>query len=145
MAKSDIYVANETFSAEVDGTPVVVHKGQTRVRAGHPLLDGREALFDRVEDEVQYDVEQATAAPGERRGGRIFGRSAPDAEPEPTVETEGGDSERKVYSPEELADLRRADLEQIATERGVLPEAGSGANGGVVIQDLIDAILTDQE
>lgn len=62
-----VYVALETFSAEIDGSPQMVYKGQTRVREGHPLLKGREALFAPVELSVDYDVEQATAEPGEKR------------------------------------------------------------------------------
>jgi hypothetical protein len=68
MASDEILVAKETFTTELDGSPVVVQKGRTRVRAGHPLTEGREELFEPVELEVHYDVEQATAAPGEKRG-----------------------------------------------------------------------------
>lgn len=45
-----------------------VHKGVTRVREGHPMLEGREELFGPID--VHYDVEQATRGPGERRAGR---------------------------------------------------------------------------
>lgn len=62
----DIFVARESFSTDLDGVPVTVQKGATRVRAGHPLLQGREDLFEPIT--VHYDVEQATSAPGERRG-----------------------------------------------------------------------------
>ncbi len=67
--KGDVYVANESGSAEVDGETLTFTKGVTRVRVGHPLLKGREHLFDPIEMTVHYDVEQATAAPGEKRGG----------------------------------------------------------------------------
>lgn len=60
-----IYVAKQTFTTEVDGTPVTVHAGITRVREGHALLKGRSELFEPIL--VQYDVEQATAKPGEKR------------------------------------------------------------------------------
>ena len=66
MVSSDIYVAKQSFATEIDGQSVIVHKGTTRVRAGHPLLKGRESLFEPLT--VQYDVEQATAKPGEQRG-----------------------------------------------------------------------------
>lgn len=59
-----IFVAVESFGCEVDGRPVLVSKGDT-VREGHPVLKGRESLF--VVQSVRFDVEQATAAPGERR------------------------------------------------------------------------------
>lgn len=70
MSDGKILVARETFTAELDGSPVIVHKGVTRVREGHPLLKGREDLFELVDDTVHYDIEQATAAPGEKRGQR---------------------------------------------------------------------------
>lgn len=60
-----IFVAKESFTTEVDGVPTIIRAGLDRVRAGHPLLEGREHLFEPLT--VQYDVEQATAAPGERR------------------------------------------------------------------------------
>lgn len=66
MASSDIYVAKESFATELDGQSVIVQKDVTRVRAGHPLLKGRENLFELLS--VQYDVEQATSKPGEQRG-----------------------------------------------------------------------------
>lgn len=62
-----VYIARETGSAEVDGQSLVFIKGVTRVREGHPLLKGREAYFELAEDFVHYDIEAATAAPGERR------------------------------------------------------------------------------
>jgi hypothetical protein len=65
-SKPQILVARETFTAEYDGAPVVVHGGVTRVRSDHPLVKGREHLFEAAESRV--DVEQATAAPGEKRG-----------------------------------------------------------------------------
>lgn len=61
-----IYVAKESFSTEVDGVPVQIHAGRTRVREGHPIMAGREHLFELLT--VDYEVEQMTAAPGERRG-----------------------------------------------------------------------------
>lgn len=66
--KPDLYQAKDTFSVvQEDGIPVVVDRGDL-VRAGHPLLKGREHLFEPVEQAVRFDVEQATAAPGEKRG-----------------------------------------------------------------------------
>lgn len=60
-----IFVARESFSAELDGAPVAVVKGQTRVREGHPLLDGRADLFEPVT--VHFEVDAAPAR-GETRG-----------------------------------------------------------------------------
>lgn len=79
MAQSDIYVANDSFTTVLDGVPIVVHKGQTRVRAGHPLLKGKAALFDLLT--VQYDVEQATKAPGEQRAAPASAPAKPADEP----------------------------------------------------------------
>lgn len=61
-----IFVARESFVCDLDGVPVTVSGGTTRVREGHPLLKGREHLFEPLT--VHYEVEQATAAPGEKRG-----------------------------------------------------------------------------
>lgn len=64
-----IYVATEDFVADLDGVPIEVHKGRTRVREGHALLKGREELFAPIT--VDFEVERATAAPGEKRGRRV--------------------------------------------------------------------------
>jgi hypothetical protein len=56
-------VALESFT-----TPefLTVMKGDL-VRAGHPVMKNRERFFELAESHVRFDVEQATAAPGERR------------------------------------------------------------------------------
>lgn len=61
----DIYVCKESFVTEVDGAPVAFRRGVTRVHADHPILKGREHLFELVD--ANYGVESATAAPGEKR------------------------------------------------------------------------------
>lgn len=86
MASNDIYVAKESFATELDGQPVIVQKGVTRVRAGHPLLKGRATLFEPLT--VHYDVEQATAKPGEARGA-----PAKPAEVKPEAKPEEGKGE----------------------------------------------------
>jgi hypothetical protein len=83
MASTDIYVAKESFATELDGQSVIVQKGTTRVRSGHALLKGRENMFELIT--VQYDVEQATAAPGEKRSAPA---PAPEPVPEPAPEPE---------------------------------------------------------
>jgi hypothetical protein len=71
MAKTQesgrVYEAIESFSIQHPhgGHPVAVNHGDT-VREGHWLLKGREHLF-RLQT-PRYEVEQATAAPGEKRG-----------------------------------------------------------------------------
>jgi len=62
----EVYVARTSFSTTLDGVPVAVVKGQTRVREGHPLLEGREELFER--QVVHFDVDDAAGRSGETRG-----------------------------------------------------------------------------
>ena len=61
----DVYVAKDSFVTEFNGQEVRIHKGVDRVAAGHPILVGREHLFERAG--LRFGVEQATAAPGEQR------------------------------------------------------------------------------
>lgn len=63
-----VWVAKETFACEVDGEQITVFAGTTRVREGHPLLDIYRGSFESTDTDVHFDVEQATAAPGEKRG-----------------------------------------------------------------------------
>lgn len=65
-SRVNLFVAMESFVATVDGTPVAVKEGDL-VREGHDLLRGREEMFAPADDHVRFDVEQATAAPGETR------------------------------------------------------------------------------
>jgi hypothetical protein len=68
MMKIDLYEARESFVTMLDGEQVAVSRGDL-VRKGHPLLKGRDELFRPAEGYIRFDVEQATAAPGEKRGG----------------------------------------------------------------------------
>lgn len=62
-----IYVAKESFSFKDDtGVDRSVVAGETRAREGHPILLRFPHLFEPIR--VHYDIEQATAAPGEQRG-----------------------------------------------------------------------------
>jgi hypothetical protein len=65
--KVDLYQANQSAATIVDGEEIWVKEGDL-VRAGHPILEGREWLFDPAEDYVRFDVEQAEAKPGVKRG-----------------------------------------------------------------------------
>lgn len=60
-----IYIATQSFAANVDGHRVSVRSGVTRVREGHPLLEGRAGMFKPLD--AHYEVEAATRAPGEKR------------------------------------------------------------------------------
>lgn len=64
-----VYIATDSGSAEIKGETLVFSKGATLVREGHPLLKACPDFFELASDHVHYDVEQATAAPGEKRGG----------------------------------------------------------------------------
>lgn len=61
-----IFMAAESFTTTLDGVPTVVIADVTRVREGHPLLAGREHMFRELD--VHYDVEDASDAPGSKRG-----------------------------------------------------------------------------
>ena len=63
-AGRDVYVPIEGFIANIDGTDVNFTQ-HTYVREGHPILDKFPHMFRPVR--VQYDVEAATADPGEMR------------------------------------------------------------------------------
>lgn len=74
MAETEFYKARTSFATIINDVPVVVKQDEL-VRKGDPLLkDGRDKLFDPYEPESRFDamtsrrgVEQATAAPGEKR------------------------------------------------------------------------------
>jgi hypothetical protein len=73
--KTGYFRANQGFATTLDGEQLFVQEGEL-VSAGHPLLEGREDLFEPAENFGRFDlanepaVEQATAAPGEKRAGR---------------------------------------------------------------------------
>lgn len=72
---ADVYVCKESGAFEYNGDMVVVNKGVTRVRAGHPILALYPELFEEIT--VHYDVERpaaverATAVPGEKRSVQV--------------------------------------------------------------------------
>lgn len=63
--RGEILVATESFARRFEGADHAFHAGVTRVRAGHPILRGIEHLFEPIQ--AHYEVESATAAPGEAR------------------------------------------------------------------------------
>jgi hypothetical protein len=75
-AKPKYYRAKEGFATMFDGEQTFIAAGEL-VRAGHPILKRREDLFEPVSSFGRFDtdsgdeqpeVEQATAAPDEKRG-----------------------------------------------------------------------------
>lgn len=65
--KVDYYRAKHAFGVMYDGEQITIPAGEV-VRAGHPLLKGLEEHFEPVASFGRFDIEQATAAPGEKRG-----------------------------------------------------------------------------
>lgn len=64
-AEPDIYICKEQFHAEIDGEQVFIPRGR-RVRRGDALARAYPEYFEPA-DAGLPPVEQATAAPGERR------------------------------------------------------------------------------
>lgn len=65
---SDIMVAKHSYATSLDGVPVVVYAGQTRARAGHVLVRNYPDAWEPADYELHYDVEDASAMPGVKRG-----------------------------------------------------------------------------
>lgn len=66
---ADVYVARHGFSCVVEGIEYRVAEGE-RIRGTHPLASAAAEYLEPSDASVHYDVEQATAAPGEKRGER---------------------------------------------------------------------------
>ena len=60
-----VFVATETFTVNLDGVDVLIEKDKTRVREGHEILRQAPQNFKPVD--AHYEIEAATAVPGERR------------------------------------------------------------------------------
>lgn len=65
---SGILVAKTTGFIVHDGERYAIRAGVTRIRTSHPLVKKYGHLFEAVEMDLPPEVEQATAAPGEKRG-----------------------------------------------------------------------------
>lgn len=75
-----IYIATVTGTATLpDGSEAHLQEGVTRVREGHPLLKGREAIFREID--VHYDVEDARSAPQDTPPPKAEAKSEPTSEP----------------------------------------------------------------
>lgn len=97
-----IYVATETYTTDLDGVPVSVTKDTTRVREGHDLIKRNPQYFKELN--VHFDVEQATAAPAEKRAPAPEPVKEP--APEPVEKTE--------------APVESASVEELAPRKGGL-------------------------
>lgn len=62
---NDIFTPKQDMSIDYDGAPVYLRAGVTTVREGHPIIDGREDLFEAVSDYCDYDIVKT------RRKGKI--------------------------------------------------------------------------
>lgn len=60
---ADIVTPKETFQVEYEGAPVLLRAGVTRVRAGHPIMNGNESRFEHVSDHVDYEVDETHSMP----------------------------------------------------------------------------------
>lgn len=67
--KADYYRAKHAFGVRYEGEQITIPEGEI-VRAGHPLLKGLDEHFEPVTSFGRFDVEQATQAPGEKRGAK---------------------------------------------------------------------------
>ena len=65
--KVDLYMANQSAATVYDGEQLWIKEGDL-VRAGHPILEGRDWLFVPATGYVRFDIEKATADPGTKRG-----------------------------------------------------------------------------
>jgi hypothetical protein len=83
-----IYVAKSNALIKLgDGNSVVLKQGITRVREGHPLLNGHESMFEEIG--VHYDVETTRQAPEpETKPEPVKAASEPGVEPTPEVKAE---------------------------------------------------------
>lgn len=124
MKTSDVLTANTSFSA---GTRSVT-KGET-FYASDPIVQGREECFDSFR--VDNEIEQATAAPGEKRSTRIRKESKPEStesEEAPTTTDEGQGSPDAT----DLSKLKQPELKKLLDERGVDYPTGVVSNAGLI-------------
>lgn len=71
-AGGELFAARTAFATTLNGETVIIQPGQV-VDASDPILKGRAELFEPFAPKIrkyqgQAVVEQATAAPGEKRG-----------------------------------------------------------------------------
>lgn len=109
--------------AQVRGPKVVVFKYKPKIR--YRRKQGHRQQYTRLEiDSIDLPAGKATRSKAEAKA---------KAEPEPQ-EAPGAVLDYDLNS------MKKAELEALATELGVMPEEGSGAGGNVLVQDLKEAI-----
>lgn len=137
MADDTIYIANETFAAEVDGVPYMIRKGIDRVRGAHPLYKQTSMYWDPVEDKVTYDVERATKEPGERRGDQsVTTIKMPPAAVSQTVRNDGDTSGHAVPDVADIAATPSAlaHAESLGIDLSTIK--GTGKDGTILKSDV---------
>lgn len=66
---SEVVVATETFSTDIGGETINVHRGN-RVPADHPMVTRNPHFFRSPEQETDFVIETARKAPGEKRSSK---------------------------------------------------------------------------
>ena len=107
-ASGDYLEANQGFATTFEGEPLFVQKGEL-VHKDHPLVKGREELFDPAKRISRFDVEQATAAPGEKRGRRSRVSETTEAPAEAPAEEPAEEPAAEPESDDEQSDDDAAD------------------------------------
>jgi hypothetical protein len=113
MAK--LYKARDTFTVVVDGVPVIVKKGEIAEAGAAIMKGGRDELFEEAseKDYIRFpssghdnaaalvsvgEVEQATAAPGEKRGSRRSSGTRKSTRRKSTASKAGASSSKGITS-----------------------------------------------
>lgn len=89
----DVYVATRTAHIDVNGRRERITKGQTRVRAGHPLLEQYSSFFKPAGEGVKFDTEDAVDRPAARNRQRAAANTGPKPTQSPTSKTNGDGTE----------------------------------------------------
>jgi len=127
MSTTDVVTANTSFSAGARS----VTKGET-FRASDPIVQGREECFDPFK--VDNEIEQATAAPGEKRNTRIRKESKSETAEtteekteEPADDQTAGDAGTPDYS-----ELKQPELKALLDRRGIDYPTGVVSNADLI-------------
>jgi hypothetical protein len=83
----DVYVATRTAHIDVNGRRERITKGQTRVRAGHPLLKQYASFFKPAGEGVKFETEDAIDRPSARNRQRAAANNVPKLTQSPTGKT----------------------------------------------------------